>query len=233
MADMLCIAATGGTISSRQLYTDDDQQTNRLHVALILNGIHSFIRTPDLAQRCLPIQLTSLDKAKRRSEAEILQEFEADLPAIMRGIYDLIASIFLHLPRVEITNPERMIDFVAWLGAMEMVEGIPAGIFQGLYSETLQQGQLDTLMDNPLAAAIITFMDKFEGEIWSKTPSDLLTELNAHISHGTRFSRDWPQNPIALSKRIPGLQAGLLSQGIRIELSRGRQRTVTLSKVEV
>lgn len=233
MADMLCIAATGGTISNRQLYTDAEQQAIRLHVALVLNGIHSFIDTPDLSQRCLPIHLIAMDKSKRKSEEELTKELEADLPSIMRGLFDLIASIFAHLPNVEITHPERMIDFVAWLGAMELVDNIPAGIYQELYSEVLQQGQLDTLMDNPLAAAIITFMDEFKGDVWSDTPSELLTALNSRVCRGTLFSREWPQNAIALSKRISGLQAGLLSQGIRIELSRGKQRTVTLSKVEV
>jgi|JI6StandDraft_1071083.scaffolds.fasta_scaffold17781_3 hypothetical protein len=62
MADMLCIAATGGTITTRQLYTDADQQAIPLHAALVLNGIHSFIDTPDLAQRCLPIHLIAMDK---------------------------------------------------------------------------------------------------------------------------------------------------------------------------
>lgn len=233
MADMLCIAATGGTISNRQLYTDAEQQAIRLHVALVLNGIHSFIDTPDLSQRCLPIHLIAMDKSKRKSEEELTKELEADLPSIMRGLFDLIASIFAHLPNVEITHPERMIDFVTWLGAMERVDNIPAGIYQGLYSEVLQQGQLDTLMDNPLAAAIITFMDEFKGDVWSDTPSELLTALSSGLCRGTLFSREWPQNAIALSKRISGLQAGLLSQGIRIELSRGKQRMVTLSKVEV
>jgi hypothetical protein len=232
MADMLCIAATGGTITSRQLYTDADQQAIPLHVALILNGIHQFIDQPDLAQRCLPIHLTPIDPAKRKSEEDFHAGLEMDLPAIMRGLLDLIACIFTHLPDAEITNPERMIDFVAWLAAMEMAEGVPLGVFQAQYSHILRQGQLDTLMDNPLAASIIEFMDEVKGDAWSDTPSVLLETLRSRISHGTQFSRDWPQNPIALSKRIAGLQAGLLSQGIRIELSRGKQRTVTLSKVE-
>ncbi len=233
MADMLCIAATGGTITSRQLYTDADQQAIPLHVALVLNGIHSFIDTPDLSQRCLPIHLIAMEKAKRKSEDELTRELEADLPAIMRGLFNLIASILSHLPNVEITNPERMIDFVKWLGAMELADGIPAGIYQGLYSQTLQQGQLDTLMDNSLAAALIEYADEHVAESWSGTPATLLTKLTDSVSFGTQRSRDWPQNPIALSKRIAGLQAGLLSQGIRVELSRGKQRTVTISKVEV
>lgn len=232
MADMLCIAATGGTITTRQLYTDADQEAIRLHVALILNGIHSFIDTPDLSQRCLPIHLIALDNANRKSENDLVSELEADLPAIMCYLFNLIASIFKHLPNVEITDPERMIDFVAWLAAMEKEDDAPPGAYQGLYSETLKQGQLDTLMDNPLAAAIIEFMDDFHGNSCSDTPTNLLKKLNFCVDRGTQLSRDWPQNPIALSKRIAGLQAGLLSQGIRIELTRGKQRTVTITKVE-
>ena len=231
MADMLCVAATGGTITTRQLYTDADQQAITLHVALVLNGIHSFINQPDLSQRSLPIQLIAMDKAKRKSEEELIKEFETDLPAIMRGLFDLIASIFVHLPNVAITDPERMIDFVKWLAAMEMAEGVPVGVYQGAYSDTLQQGQLDTLMDNSLAAALIDFADKHAAESWSGTPAKLMTKLADSVSFGTLRSRDFPQNPIALSKRIAGLQAGLLSQGIRIELTRGKQRTVTITKI--
>lgn len=231
MADMLCIASTGGSLTTRQLYTDAEQQAICLHVAVVLNGIHSFICTPDLSQRCLPIQLIAMDKAGRKSEQDIARDLEAELPVIMRGLFDLIASIFHHLPSTEITNPERMIDFVRWLGAMELATSVPSGVYQGLYSEALSQGQLDTLMDNPLAAAIIEFMDDVKGDVWSDTPSELLIALRRKIDRGTEFSREWPQNPIALSKRLSGLQAGLLSQGIAIELSRGKRRVVTLSKV--
>ncbi len=233
MADMLCIAATGGTLTTRQLYTDADQQAIPLHVALVLNGITQFIDWPDLAQRCLPIHLKPIDAAQRKSEEALHAELQEDLPAIMRGLFDLIANVFLHLPRAEITSPERMIEFVAWLAAMEKAEGVPTGVYQSQYSQTLRQGQLDTLMDNPLAAAIIEFADMLKGRAWADTPSELLAELNRLAGRGTQFSREWPQNPIALSKRIASLQSGLRSQDIRIELSRGKNRIITLTKNEV
>lgn len=231
MADMLCIASAGGAITSRKLYSDADQQAIPLHVALILNGIHSFIDQPDLAQRCLPIHLLPMDPSKRKPDDVLDAELEADLPQIMRGLFERIAKVFEHLPDAVITDPERMIEFSRWLAAMERVDDLPAGIYQGLYSHVLRQGQLDTLMDNPLAAAIIEFMDEEGGDVWSGTPSQLLSALARRADRGTQFSREWPQNPIALSKRIGALQAGLLSQNIRIELSRGKQRTITLTKV--
>ena len=69
LADLLCIASTGGSISTRQLYSDADQQVHQLHVALVLNGIHSFIDQPDLAQRTLTLDMRSFDESSRKSEA--------------------------------------------------------------------------------------------------------------------------------------------------------------------
>ena len=39
MADTLSIAATGGSVTARRLYTDAEQHVHPLHVALVLNGI--------------------------------------------------------------------------------------------------------------------------------------------------------------------------------------------------
>jgi hypothetical protein len=229
MADILCVAATGGVISSRQLYTDSDQQLFNLHSAMVLNGIHSFITQPDLAQRCLPIQLKRIPEEQRKSEVELAQEFQADLPFIMRGLFDLIADIFTHLPTAKVTNPERMIDFVRWLAAMETAQAVPAGVYQMQYSAALRQGQLDSLQENVLAAAIFDLTENLQGGRWDGTPEELLVELTERASIGTLRSRDWPVNPISLSKRLAVLEAGLASQGIEIQFRRGKHRRITIA----
>ncbi len=228
MSDMLCIAATGGSLTSRQLYTDADQSVLRMHVAMVLNGIHSFIEEPDLAQRCLPLELKPISGKSRKSEDEIFCEFRSDLPEIMRGMLDLTANILTHLPTAEVTNPERMIDFVRWIAAMEAAQGVPAGIYQGVYSDAIRQGQLDSLLDNVLAAAVLEFAQKQVGT-WSGTPAELLVELNTQAAIGTQRSRDWPSNPIALSKRLKPMQHSLATQGINLEFSRGKNRNITIT----
>lgn len=228
MADMLCIAATGGAMSSRQLYTDDEQQISRLHVAVILNGIHMFVSQGDLAQRCLPIHLERLPERKRQSEAAWVEAFEGDLPAIQRGLFDLIAKIFEHLPSAKVTNPERMLDFVQWLAAMEAADGVPLGVYQAVYSHALQEGQLDTLMGNVLAAAVLAFVDKKVDDWWSGTPAELYEQLRDAVDFSTARSRDWPPNPIAMSKRLRGLQASLLTQGVSVEFGRSKKREITI-----
>lgn len=232
MSDNLCVVATGGSVSYRKLYTDEGQHVLQLHAALLLNGIYSFVDQPDLAQRCLPIRLNPIAEARRQSDAELFKNMEADLPVIQRGLFDLIAAVLTHLPNAKVTHPERMIDFVKWLAAMEMAHGIPAGIYQSAYSELLNDGQLDSLLDNSLGAAVLKFMDELQETEWSGQPHELLSQLNLMMAHGIqRPPRDWPSNEIALSKRLATLQAPLTTQGIRVEFKRGKLRTVTLQKI--
>ena len=204
-----------------------------LHVALVLNGIHSFINQPDLAQRCLPIQLQTIPEDKRKSDTALVQEFNADLPYILRGLFDLIAEIYKHLGTAQVTNPERMFDFVQWLAAMEAAQGVPAGIYQMEYSETLRHGQLDSLQENELAAAVLDFVEELQGITWQGTPEELLNELNSRASKGTLRSKEWPLNPISLSKRLAVLEAGLRSQGITITFTRGKKRTIRIASPAV
>jgi hypothetical protein len=232
MSDKLCTAATGGATTTRQLYTNTEQSVLWLHVALVLNGIHAFLDQPDLAERALPMTLQPIDENKRRSESEITQDFETDLPAIFRGILDIISKILKYLPTIEITNPERMIDFSRWLAAMEKVDGVPPGVYQAAYSGALSGAMLDGLQENPLAGAVLSFVAEDVSDFWSGTPTDLLEKLNLRCGRRVQYSRDWPQNVIALSKRLRLLQPALKRQKIDVELGRRHKREIIIQRME-
>jgi hypothetical protein len=230
LSDAFCVAATGGAIASRQLYSDAEQAVIYLHVALVLNGIDSFIGQPDLAQRCVTVVMKALKDIHRKSEADMAAGLQADLPTIMRGLFDLIAKVFVHLPNAEVSNPERMVDFSRWLAAMELADGVPDGLYQDSYSFSIKQGQRDSLLDSNLAAAVLSFAEDQITDQWAGTPTELLKALNSLATSGTLRSKGWPLTAIALSKRLLPLQAGLLSQGITVELSRGKHRVITITK---
>ena len=130
------------------------------------------------------------------------------------------------------TNPERMIDLVRWLAAMEKVDDVPAGIYQMQYSDALKEGMLDSLLENPLAAAVMSFSSDSRKGQWSGTSTELLQELSLLVGNRSRSSLEWPQNPVALSKRLKSLQAGLRRQGIEIEFGRGKHRNITITNTE-
>ena len=117
MSDRLCIAATGGTFSTRRLYSDADEVDLRLHVALVLNGIVPCVDQPDLVQRSLPLTLLHIEEAARRDESILFRQFEADLPVIFRGLLDRMAGVLANLPHAEVTHPERVLGFSRWLAA--------------------------------------------------------------------------------------------------------------------
>ena len=233
MSDYLCVASTGGDVSKRQLYSDAEQHVLRLHFAVILNGIPSFVEQPDLAQRCLTLRLQPMPEAKRRSEADMWTNFESDLPVIQRGLFELVAQILAKLPEAKVTDPARMLDFSRWLAALELIEGVPPGPYQRQYVEALNEGQLDSLHENVLAAAMLNAVDRLteDGtEQWLDTPAELLTALELGVSPPTQRARDWPANPIALSKRLQVLQAAFMTQGIEIEFKRGKERLIGVKK---
>lgn len=232
IADTLCVTATGGAIPSRKLYSDDTEHVQHVHGAVVLNGIHAFISQPDLAQRCLTVLLKPLPTGARRSEAELIAEFDADLPYILRGAFELIASIFRQLPAVENTNSERMLDFVTWLGAMERVDNVPPGTYQAAYSHVLHEAELDTLLDHPLAAAIFDFARSLSGGEWSGTPTELYERLCFFVPDSTQRSKYWPSSSIAMSKRLTQLIAGLRDQGVVITVGRSKQRHITIKVTE-
>ena len=230
MSDALCIAATGGTVALRQLYTDEGQKNLYLHGAMLFNGIHPFMGQSDFADRCMVLNLRPLPSESRRSEAEMLAQFSEEYPVILRGMYDLIAATFRRIPTAVVTSPSRMVDLCRWIAGFELACEMPQGTLQAEYDNLIQDMQLETLQDNPLAAAILEFAEKMEGPHWAGSPTAFYAELEALVSFSGRKSRGWPTNAATMSKRLHGLQAPLLAQGIEIELSRGKDRKITLRK---
>lgn len=232
MSDALCMSSTGGSLSTRKLYTDDGQANLSLHGAVILNGIHAQIDQPDLAQRCLPIRLKPMSHQDRLPDGVLAAQFEADLPYIMRGLYDLIAKILTHLPSAKATLPTRMMGFSHWLAAMEKALGAPTEAFQDVYQDAISEAQLDAVMDNPVGEAVLDLLARESTGVWSGTPTALLDELEGITDRRVLRTRDWPSNPIALSKRLQTLQVALSAQGISVQTSRGKSRQITLKTIE-
>jgi hypothetical protein len=232
MSDKLCVAATGGTFATRRLFSDSEQVLLPLHVALVVNGLTSFVTEPDLAQRCLPLTLRSLDEDARRDEATLESDFRDDRPRIFRGLLDLAAGILAQLPTTKACSPERMIDFSRWLAAMERIDQMPEGTYQEHYSATLNDGMLDSLLENPLAAAILSLIDAEPSGCWSDTPAELYQTLCRRESRRTLNAREWPANPIALGRRLDALHVAFRRQRVKVTRSRSTTRLITIERVK-
>lgn len=231
VSDQLCTASTGGTIGSRAMYTNNRIHTQTLHGALVFNGIHGFVVQSDLAQRCLTVHTQQFQDDARKTEAELLENFENDLPDLYAGLLDLSSKAMGFLPQAEVTHPERMLEFCRWISAVELAMALKPGEIQATYSNILNDTQLDTLMESSLASAVLRLISDTPKDIWEGTPQELLSELEEGMPSRSLYARDWPQNPIQLSKRLEGLRASLESQGILIERERSKVRKIIIRNV--
>jgi hypothetical protein len=220
--------ATGGVYATRRLFTDSDLSVLQLHGAVILTSIHPIINQPDLASRCLPLHLQPLDEKTRRREDELLEQFNADLPVMFRGLLDLASAMLAKLPSVQPTDPGRLIGFCHWLAALEAVQGIPIPAYQVAFRRLQQQGLRDSLEEQPLVAAILSLLDEVPTGRWSETPSDLLLSLNMRTSRRAQYTPEWPQSAISLSKRLKTLQPMLAALGVYVQIGRSKERQITL-----
>lgn len=231
-SDLLCMASTRGNYTGRQLFTDADTSSIRLHAPVILNGIHQLISQPDLAQRSIQLNLKPIDPKSRKSEADMFAKLEQDFPYIFGGLLEYIAAIFAAMPNAQVVDAERMIDFSKWLAAMEVVDQVPVGTYQSLYSSVVEEGQLDVLQGSLLGDAMYAFGMKQQVRPWTGTPAQLLTALNASANTDIMRSPDWPRNPISLSKKMAGIKAPLEALGVLVNFTRGKERTYTVGLKE-
>lgn len=228
-SDKFCQISTGASEAKRQLYTDGDLHVTRLHGAVVLNGINDLITQSDLAQRCLTFNLNRIPDVDIKSEAQMLRIFDQAHAEIFAYLLNLMTEIYYQLPEVLVIRQERQIDFCKWLAALECVRRLPVGELQNAYSDNLKETQLDTLQGSTLASAVLSFAENIGNEgFWKGSPQQLLDKLEDACGFDTRYTRDFPSNPIAMSKRLKGLKASLLTQGIEVQFGRGKERHITI-----
>jgi len=228
-SDALCVASTGGSLSSRKLYTNSEETVISLHTPLALNGIHHFIQEPDLASRCVSIQLERISASAREEESELTRRFKECLPSIYMGLLKLSAEILVQEPLAEVTHGERLMDFSRWLAAMEIALDKPSGELQQIYSRNIRSIMLDTVHENTLAMAVLGFATGLESGYWKGTPTELLNSLEMAADYRAQnIGSGWPQNSISLSKRLKVIQKALETQGITLEFIRSKLRQIEI-----
>jgi hypothetical protein len=229
-ADNVSRCCTSAALSTREYYTNGGEYTHTLHGAVVLNGIHGFIDQADLFQRCLTLTLQPLAAGDRATEHQLRADFQNDLPVIFRGVLDLTASILKYLPNVTAKYPERMLEFVHWLAAMEKAMKLPEGQLQKSYSNNLIRAIRDSLEDDPLADAVIQFAQ--QQNTWTGTPGDLLLKLGQFVPALIIPTVAWPQNEIALSKRLKKQKSLLSGAGVDIVLGkRSKRRQISITNI--
>jgi len=230
MSDLMCGAAYGINAKKRQLYSDLNSVIMPIQGSICVTSIDQVFTQPDAMSRLIPITTKPISKQDRKSEAQLLSQFEEDKPKIFTALLKLTAKIIDKLPDAVPTNPERMAGFSHFLAAAELADAVPAGHYQGAYSALLESAMSDIAEENELISAISKLLNKYAGEI-DLSPAELLKELTLTTPRELR-SVAWPRDPSSLSRKLNTLKGLMASQGIRYETYRhgGRKILITLNQ---
>lgn len=218
LSDALCRLATGGGLSKRKLFTDEDEVILQAARPMILTGIEDLASREDLADRSINLVLAPIPAENRRNERRLEPEFEAVRPRVLGALLDAVSSALKHIDEIELQSPPRMVDAVEWVTAAEKAFGWAPGSFLRAFEENQNDVVAVSIETDPLASAIAALLEDHSG--WDGTGAELLALLNVRLNQETQKSKAWPASPKALAGRVRRLAPVLRKAGIEVEFSR-------------
>lgn len=221
-SDMLCQAATGGGASYRELYSNADEVIFSFLRCPALNGINLVVTRPDLLDRSIIFTLDRITPDQRQEESVFWKKFEEVKPAILGGLFDVLAKAMRIYPEFQLSSLPRMADFCRWGYAISEAIGAGGQTFLDAYYENIGRANDEAISNNPIATAVVALM--LGKAKWEGTPAGLLEALEkvAEVEKINTKSKSWPQAANALSRRLKQVKSNLLDAGITYNTERDK-----------
>ncbi len=144
-SDAMCVLATGGGFSTRELFSDMDETLFSAERPIMLNGITDVITRPDLLDRAIVVTLDPIKDTDRRSEADLDGDFTKAHPAILAGLLDAVVLALAHEATTTIEKLPRMADFATWIVAAERKGEQILGWKSGAFLTAYRKNQKDAI----------------------------------------------------------------------------------------
>ncbi|MFL6421685.1 MAG: hypothetical protein ACJ71P_20080 [Nitrososphaeraceae archaeon] len=241
ISNQLCRAVTGSGFSKRELYTDDDDIIYNFKRCIGFNGINLGATKADLLDRGIIIELERIPREKERRLEEIWTEFDSVKPELLGYIFDILVRALQVKSSGgiadQINGLPRMADFAEIGEIISRCMGYDNNKFLDAYYRNIDLQVEEAIASNPVANAIIKFMEELENKtrgyvtikedcnsnwyslLWTGTATELLAgleetavrlKINIH-------NKSWPKAPNSLSRRINEIKTNLREIGIMMD----------------
>jgi hypothetical protein len=213
LSDALCGVATGGGFEARTLYTDDEQTSLRMLRPVILNGITSIVRRPDLLDRAMVVRLPAIPDERRMPEDSLSRTIDLSTPYVLAALLDAVSTAIRRLPEVRATRRPlpRMADAALWAMAAAPALGLDDEIiYQAIIGARDRQAR-GVIEGDPVGGAILRLDLPWEG-----TSTNLLDALGEIVGERARGQRGWPGGARGMSSALDRLTPGLRRCGIEV-----------------
>jgi hypothetical protein len=232
MSDWLCRLSEGAGLPKRKLYTDSEEILIEAARPIMLTAIPDIAQSGDLIDRSALIRCDPLPTKMR--EQVLLDQFEAFRPQLLCYLIEAVScALRRYADMVDTHDGLRRGDWCAWVEAAAPALGLPEGLFTKVYKRNQDTAVRMALELDPVAAAVLAFMEqKAEVELGVTVLHSALEQI-ARKQHTGRLPLDWPSMAHHFSGRLRRVAPMLRRVGIEVE--QGHTRTgsqVRLVKLE-
>jgi hypothetical protein len=231
LSDSLCVVATGGSYTARELRTDGDEAMFTICSPVLITSIGEVVSRSDLADRAVMVTLARIPDTTRLVDRELKEAVERARPRILGVLLDGLSRGLAELPNVKLGRLPRMADFVQWTRACE-IQFWEGGAVQAAFQANSDEAVDGVIEGDAVSVALLAWFDARTREPWVGTTGELLTAINAFALEGSWKEKNWPRNPQALRSRLTMAAPSLYKRRIAIE--RGKTdgaRWLTVSMV--
>jgi len=226
-SDTLCRISTGGALSTRMLYENDEEKIFEVQRPIILTGIEELATRSDLLDRSIVLYLPNIPKNRQQAETDLMKSFEQARPKIMGALFSAVCCALKNLPNVQLSGLPRMANFAKWVSAAEPALTWKPGTIMAAYDRNRQTANQLPLEASPITEPLLRLMQA--NSHWEGTASELFKLLNPGWSPSTQ-RRNWPSDPTRLSGALRRL-APNLRPVVDIQFGRGRKRMIAMTLV--
>jgi hypothetical protein len=230
LSDAFCRLATGGGLSTRELYTDAEEFIFDAQRPQLLNAIGVPGTRGDFCDRSIVIDAPPLSPKDRDKERTFWNRFRLAQPRILGAILTALSG-GLRQMELGVNMPEspRMADFAEFSIACETSLGFRSGSFVEAYQENARDA-VSVVLEEPAAQLLVKFAEKNQ-DGWKGTATELLNELTFPLPvHDKTF----PRSANAFSTTLKRLAPGLRSVGVNLifgHKAHGGRRLIEITSV--
>ena len=221
MSDVLCRLASGTALSTRQLYSDDEEAILKAHRPIILNGITEVVTRGDLLDRAISINLPTIPDERRQLEGCVWEGFRREHPYILGALLDAVSTALSREGTVTLERPPRLADFATWVVCAEPACPWPAGAFLEAYRGSQEAAIESSLEGNPISDVVRRLPPAWEG-----TSGDILKKMTEScVDEAAKRQPGWPKTARGLSGELRRLAAPLRKVGVDIHFPDGKSHS--------
>ena len=234
LSDAFCRLSTGGSFSTREVYSNDGEISFNTQLPVILNGINNIATRADLADRTIIVNLPYISSNQRKTRKHVMDLFKINHPKILGALCDGVSTALRNQNAVHLPELCRMADFSVWATAAETAFWNP-GDFMKAYRNNRSEGIDLSIEAHTIGNAMLSFMNHQKS--WNGTATELLTELREDSENYGEVDSNpyWPKSSQRLINELQRLKTVLRARGISIDLSKksNRGREVRINKIPV